>query len=360
MDIGERVRRARLANGISQDELARQVGLDRTMIAKIEAGSRRIDALELTMLSTALHVSMNQLLHPQPKVLSRRADRVILTGDSDSEVSRQSERLELALVAWLGDLRQLADLRFLHPRPSLGYPRPARTRADARQAATWVRDQLSLGVGPIESLMEACERAGQYVLVTELPGDGASLVDGDIAAAVVSRRGDPGRRRATAAHELGHLVLGDEYSSDLGVSASRAEREGMIDAFAAELLLPTQAVAEVATRGSISRTDLVNLAGRYRTSWSLALSQAEAANVLEPDVRRKWTQSSPTRAELLDALGWVPQPDLEWVRVPPGYAQAVMEAWRADLIASARAVELMHGHISAEDLPTRDDVDLEP
>ena len=82
--------------------------------------------------------------------------------------------------------------------------------------------------------MELCERAGQYVLVTELPGDGASVVDGDVAAAVVSIRGDPGRRRATAAHELGHLVIGDEYSNDLGVHASRADREAVLDAFAAE------------------------------------------------------------------------------------------------------------------------------
>jgi hypothetical protein len=87
--------------------------------------------------------------------------------------------------------------------------------------------------------MTACERMGLFVAVVDLPGEGASILDGDLAAAVVSRLGDPGRRRATAAHELGHVLLGDEYSSDLGVHASRASREAVIDAFAAELLLPT-------------------------------------------------------------------------------------------------------------------------
>jgi Zn-dependent peptidase ImmA (M78 family) len=95
--------------------------------------------------------------------------------------------------------------------------------------------------------MDFCERAGQFVLVTEVPGDGASVVDGNIAAAVISLRGDHGRRRATAAHELGHLVVGDEYSSDLGVHASRDVREAVIDAFAAELLLPTQVLDAGAT-----------------------------------------------------------------------------------------------------------------
>ncbi|MEU7616087.1 ImmA/IrrE family metallo-endopeptidase [Micromonospora rifamycinica] len=44
---------------------------------------------------------------------------------------------------------------------------------------------------------------------------------------MVSTQGDPGRRRATAAHELGHLIIGDEYSTDLGVSTSRAAREAV-------------------------------------------------------------------------------------------------------------------------------------
>jgi len=52
-------------------------------------------------------------------------------------------------------------------------------------------------------------------LVTDLPGDGASPVHGDIAVAVVRPMSDPGARRATAAHELGHLVIGLEYSSGI-------------------------------------------------------------------------------------------------------------------------------------------------
>src|SRR4051812_14673316 len=164
-DIGERVRQVRLASGLSQTELARRVGLDRTMIAKIEAGSRRIDALELTELSSALQVPMKLLLHPPPPVLSRRADPPTLTEDSDSDVSRQSKRLELALVAWLGDVRQLVELGFLRPNPVLSYPSPVGTPADARQAAKWVRHRSSLELEPIQSLVEVCEQAGQYVLV---------------------------------------------------------------------------------------------------------------------------------------------------------------------------------------------------
>ncbi len=234
----------------------------------------------------------------------------------------------MVLVAWLHDVQQLIGLNVLQPKPLLRTETPVDSSAAARELALWVRAELEEGSEPVESLMELCERAGQYVLVTELPGDGASVVDGNVAAAVVSIQGEPGRRRATAAHELGHLVIGDEYSNDLGVHASRADREAVLDAFAAEFLLPTQVLTETAQADGITRDQLIELAARYRTSWSLAIRQADHAGVLTEEARREWSRSTPTRAEFMEAVGWVPQPDLESIRVPPGYAHAVVEAWK--------------------------------
>jgi transcriptional regulator with XRE-family HTH domain len=358
-DVGERMRAARLAAGLTQEELGAKAGLDRTMIVKIESGNRRIDAMELIRLSSALQVPVDFLLRPVPPVLSRRAS--VVTEDADTEVARESGRLDLALVAWLHEVRQLAGLGVLQPGPLLMAEAPVDSQAAARQLALWVREQLGLGLEPINSLVELCERAGQYVLVTDVPGEGASVVDGDVAVAVVSLQGDPGRRRATAAHELGHLVIGDEYSNDLGVHASRADREALLDAFAAELLLPSGVLIE--ERGAseaISRDQLIGLAARYRTSWSLAIRQAAHAGVLSAQARRDWGRSSPTRSEFMEAVGWAPQPDLEAIRVPPRYAHAVMEAWRRGALTATRAVELMHGQISVDDLPAGAEADVEP
>lgn len=356
--VGEQVRQARLSVGMSQQELASVVGLERTMLAKVEAGNRRLDGLELARVARALRVSMEYLIEPRPAVLSRRA--APLTEETDTAAARSSERLEIALTEWLRNVQQLMALGLLQTRPLLRYPQLVTSEDDARRAASWVRQQAGLGDGPIGSMMDVCEGAGQWVLVTDLPGDGASLVDGDIAVAVVSTMGDPGRRRATAAHELGHLIIGDEYSSDLGVSSSRADREAVIDAFAAELLLPVQAVVAGCGAGPVTRDRLVEFAARYRTSWLLALRQAERAGVIDGATRRSWSEPRPTRAEFMEALGWTPQPDLDSVRVPPTYAHAVMEAWRANRITRSRALELMHGQIVDADLPVNDDLEMEP
>jgi transcriptional regulator with XRE-family HTH domain len=358
-DVGERMRVTRLAAGLTQEELGARTGLDRTMIVKIESGNRRIDAMELIRLSSALRVPVDFLLRPTPVVLSHRNS--IMAEDVGTEAEKESGRLDLALVAWLHDVQQMVEVGVLQPRSPLKAETLVDSEAAARDLALWIREQLGAGLEPIGSLVEFCERAGQYVLVTDVPGEGSSVVDGDVAVAVVSLRGDPGRRRATAAHELGHLVIGDEYSSDLGVHASRGVREAQLDVFAAELLLPSRVLTgERGSAEGISRDQLISLAARYRTSWSLAIRQAAQAGVLSGQARGSWGRSSPTRSEFMEAVGWAPQPDLEAIRVPPRYAHAVIEAWRKGAITATRAVELLHGQINADDLPAGIAADVEP
>ncbi|GLW26140.1 transcriptional regulator [Microbispora amethystogenes] len=353
-DIGERVRECRLAADMSQEQLAAALRLDRTMIAKIERGVRRVDALELAKLSSVLKVPLTYFLAPAPLVVSRRAE---LADDTLTDAARQSYRLEVALSAWLADIRQMIDVGGFSPPGIERYPVAIQDASDARRAALWVRDRLDLGRGPIDSLMSVCERLGQLVAVVEVPGEGASLVEDDLAVAVVSRQGDPGRRRATAAHELGHLIVGDEYSTDIGVHVSRDDREAVIDAFAAELLIPVEAFAAVRRSEVVRREDLVSLAARFRTSWSLTIRQAVASGVIDGNAAREMRRRNPTRAELMEAVGWAPQPDLETIRVPPSYAHAVVESFKRSLITASRAVELMRGQIVAADLPLPDDAE---
>lgn len=93
-EIGERVRECRQAAGLSQAELAGKVDLDRTMLAKVETGRRRLDALELARLASALEVPMEHLLEDRPLVLSRRAQ----LAEAHSDAAKDSYRLEAKLL----------------------------------------------------------------------------------------------------------------------------------------------------------------------------------------------------------------------------------------------------------------------
>ncbi|MFD3702569.1 helix-turn-helix domain-containing protein [Nocardia sp. NPDC058658] len=357
LEIGERIRESRLAAGLSQEQLAKLIESERSKIAKIEAGARQINAVELTRLATALGMPLGHFLYSRPAVISRRTS---LDHDIASSAAQEAYRIEAALTGWLRDVRSVIELGGLRPRPPLRYAASVADVDDAREAARWTRTQLSLGQDPIPTMMSACSAAGQLLLVVELPGDGASVVDADLAVAVVSRAGDPGRRRSTAAHELGHLILGDEYSSDLGggIAASRDAREAVIDAFAAEFLLPSKAMQNGVV-GDL-RTYLVTHAATYRASWAVVIRQAEVAGLIDGADAKRWRSApKPTHAEMMQAVGWAPQPDFESVRVPPTYADAVLSAWRNDRITAGRAVELMYGQIETEDLGPLDE-DVEP
>ncbi len=326
------------------------------MVAKVEAGRRRVDAIELTRFAASLDVSLAHFLDDRPMVMSRRS--ATLGEEINTTSDKDLLRVESALFAWWRDVNQLIDEGCLRMREPLIYGGAVRDSHQSRVVAKWVREKLCIGLDPIETLMSVCEQAGQYVLVTDIPGDGASLVEGGVAVAVIASSPDPGRRRATAAHELGHLVLGDEYSTEMGVASSRQERESIVDAFAAELLLPSEVLRSL--EGGDLRKDLIRLAATYRTSWALAIRQAKHAEVISLSDARSLKSSNPTRAEFREAIGWVPQPDLGQVLVPPSYADAVMEALRSAKLTPGRAAELMHGEVGLDDLLVVVESELEP
>lgn len=60
--LGQRIAALRKQRGLSQEELAQQIGISRPSLTQIELGHRGIDVQELQLLSTALGVSIPALL----------------------------------------------------------------------------------------------------------------------------------------------------------------------------------------------------------------------------------------------------------------------------------------------------------
>jgi IrrE N-terminal-like domain len=162
----------------------------------------------------------------------------------------------------------------------------------------------------------------------------------------------------TAAHELGHFLVRDEYTSDVGIAASRDEREQLIDAFAAELLLPTADLADSwGASGDEARTKLVRISGLYRVSWSTAIRAAAASGVIAADEARRLRSATPVKGDFLAVLGYTPREDLRVDETGPRWRQAVLMAWKRGLVGRDRAIEMLRGAIAAEELP---DQEVEP
>jgi transcriptional regulator with XRE-family HTH domain len=357
-EVGGRVREARVAARLSQTALAAVLGIDRTALVRVESGQRQVSALELFRLADALAVPAAFFLtRPRASVLSRRTTLV----DGADEASRLAWQADVELDAHVRDVEWLREQGRLPPPAATAVePRPAADADAAAGRAREARAALGLASGPLGPLADVCEQFGLFLLVIDRDVEGASVLleagPPAVGAAVVGGRAPAGRRRWTAAHELGHHLLADEYHSDVGVAASRDEREKVVDAFAGELLLPAAdlrgvfAQAGAMTSGELRRA-MVGVAGTYRVSWTAAVGRAEEAGALPVSVCEELRGDVPVRGELVRVLGYHPPEDLAVGTTGAGWRRAVLDCHADGRITAARAVELLHGALGEDDLP---------
>lgn len=311
------------------------------MVSKMEAGERGVDALELYRLADALKVPLTHLVsRPSAVVVSRRSQG----GDDPDAAGQLRFRVDIALEEHVRRVGWLIEGGWLVP-PRDSYSARAATPDEARTAAQDCRRWLGLDSEPLPSLAAVAERLGLYLTVVDESADGASMSGGDTwGGAVIGARAEPGRRRMTAAHELAHHVLGDAYSSDVGVGASEDERESVVGAFAGELLLPRSVVA--ARLGDVDadrmRSALVRAAAEYRVSWSMLVTTANAA-LRTPPGASSLRSHAPVDADFLRVVGALPTPDLPLGETGPSYRRAVIQAMDAHQVTTARASELLYG-----------------
>jgi transcriptional regulator with XRE-family HTH domain len=65
--LGERIRDARRRADMSQEDLGRAIGLERTIVNKIEGGIRKVTALELSDIAAAIGVRMSTFFEEPPR-----------------------------------------------------------------------------------------------------------------------------------------------------------------------------------------------------------------------------------------------------------------------------------------------------
>ncbi len=357
-EVGERVREARLAHGLTQTHFATQIGLERTALVRIEAGQRQISALELMRIAQVLQLPLGHFVTRPPTAITSR--RQSLADEADA-TTRERFLLDAALEAHARDTAWFIDRGLLTP-PA---PQPALTaddEAQARELAQSIRRRARIDLEPVGSMAELAELLGLYLTVVDRDVEGASLLLDGYGVAVVGGQAPPGRRRFTAAHELGHHVLQDAYHTDVGVAASVDDRERVIDAFASALLLPDDALTArwQSIGGDDARTRLIAVSGSYRVSWSVTVAAAHRLGLIDAAERQSLRASTPVRGDFLSVLGREPEPDLVIGETGPDWRRAVLAGWREGRLNSARVAELLHQPLTAEDLPSQETMPLTP
>lgn len=347
LEVGGRVLDARRAAGLTQQQLAGRLGLDRSAVTRVERGERQLDALELVRLADALDRPVEWFVSAPPPVLASRRE-----GRADAV---DADVLDGALELVAGEIQLLLDVGELRgaDTPSLD---PPTDMAEAEVVAVEARTLLDAVDGPLLDLQARCEHVRLYAYALDLgppPVDAAYVRLGENAGVcVVNGAVDAGRRRFNLAHELGHHLFADEYAADFAVGQAPSDRERLINAFAVHLLMPRADLTDRwhSLRALDDRQRLVCLAAEYRVSWTAAVGHAATLGLIDQVARGVLSAHRPTRVDYLE-LDVMVHEELQAPAIPPGAARAALRAYRRHLLGGARVVELLHGTVTSDDLP---------
>ncbi len=354
INLGRRIAQARVEADMTQAELGRAIGLDRTAVAKLEAGARKVSATELVSIASALDRPIDWfVVESPPAVVSRR---------SDVSVGGRSRALDIKIDRLARDVTFLVDQGILadaSERRVLELPSDV---VGAEALAAEARQLMAAPSGPLCDLQRTCERVGLLAFsldVGDAGGDAAYVEVGNLGVALVNGHVDPGRRRFNLAHELGHHFFGDAYAPEVAISGGD-DVERLINAFAIHLLLPRKEVTELwsATAEQDERLAAVAISVRFRASWTATCSQLCNLGLIDASERELFTSSPPTAADFI-ALGERWEAEMEAPAVPPEYGKRVLGAYQTGKLSASRTVELLWGTVALEDLPEQRPVPLD-
>lgn len=245
--LAARLREAREAAGLTQEDVGRRVGLSRSSVAQLELGNRAVTSLELDGLARLYGRSLDELLADdfdpaatlvaifRAQAVAAREDDLLDAATHAIELARQLAKLEDRLEIERAALQA----------PAYGVPAPRdkwKAVKQGSQAAGEERRRLGLGDAPAGDVADLLESQGVRTALLDLPDDisGLTLMDPRLSFFVVNNaRHGVLRRRFSWLHEYAHVL----FDRDQRGTVSRGDERGDLvevraNAFAAAFLLP--------------------------------------------------------------------------------------------------------------------------
>lgn len=233
--FGQRLKKARMIRGFSMEELCRRMGnkVSKQAISKYESGKMFPDSSVHLALADALGMKPDYFLRP--------------FRDSIGSIEfRKKSKLGIRQIASLREIVRDKIERYLEIEEILGIdsefentvsPDRVNSQEDVFAIAEKVRMDWSMGEGGIPSVIEMLENHKIKVIEIEAPDafDGMSgLIGGHGPFIVINQHYTVERKRFTALHELGHILL--HFNEEI----KQSEKEHLCHTFANEMLIPAK------------------------------------------------------------------------------------------------------------------------
>jgi Zn-dependent peptidase ImmA (M78 family)/DNA-binding XRE family transcriptional regulator len=304
--IGARIRAAREAAGITQQELSSALGFaDRQTLSAIEKGDRRVQAGELVRASEVLDRAVDWFIDP-----------FVITGEAafswrvaEAVPDDVLDEFESRIGQIVGMMRHLK-VALEGPSKALGQTLRIPANPSFEDAWGWgeaVAKELKLGLIPSEDLVGAIERVLDIPVLfidAELDSDrnefsGAMCRLPDLGVIVINRQESAVRRNFDVAHELFHALTWDAMPPDRlegpeQAASKRVRRiEQLADNFAAGLLMPKAALDKLIPQNRLDDPQhLAEVARQLQVSTTALAFRLYNAKTIDADTRDALRQNN--------------------------------------------------------------------
>ncbi|WP_271078018.1 helix-turn-helix domain-containing protein [Aurantiacibacter sp. MUD61] len=318
---GEQLRLARLAHGLSLEEVAERIATSRQFIHQLENGSRSASTEHVEILAEALGVTEDFFADLVPSTV--RPEQCHFRGLSSRPAYVTSQ--VLARGTLLDKL--VASIEGVLSLPTVDFPDiPVSNFEEIEQAAEAARIHWKLGsTGPIKNMMRVVENAGAVVTYFEDLSEKVDAFSMDRRRPIIVRsslKQSLFRQRFDLAHECGHLIM------HRGIQTGDQATEKEAHRFAGAFLFPRGAVLREFPRGKrIDWQALYKLKLRWRMSVSAIVRRAFDLRILTPAQYRTANiylrKTGQSKVEKFDNDGSLP---LEYPELLPKVIDALDEA----------------------------------
>ncbi|MCB9263404.1 MAG: ImmA/IrrE family metallo-endopeptidase [Lewinellaceae bacterium] len=333
--FAQRLKTARIQNGLTQEELGGKLGITKQAVSKYERGKMEPDSQVLIALSRILQVKPDYFFRPFRVSLEEVEfrKRAALSGRKLEGIkSRIADKLERYL-----ELEEHLNIKTAFENPLSG--QKMEQPEDLELAAEFLHKHWQLGFNPIPNVVEMLEDAEVKVVEVEVDGkfDGLStFVSGQIPVIVLNKSFDPLRKRFTALHELGHLLLGLPPDAD---------KEKWCNRFAGAMLMPAPVFrAELGERRvHIDLNELIAIKEYYGISAQAIMYRAKELGVINEAASRRFWQFVNSDPEHKKEAGWGQYPGKE---TSSRFSQLLFRAVAQETVSIAKAAALDNVSVS--------------
>lgn len=251
-ELGRRIATARDSAGLTQQQVAEALEIQRPAVVLIEQGKRKVSTLEITKLSRLFGITVSDLLQPSHDGPEQLATLLrAIPGMSDQpEFRRELDRIQ-ALCREGMQLRKVLKVGQELSLPDYGVATPdsaGEAITQGESLAEQERQRLNLGFAPISDVSELIASQGVWATTSPLPDNfsGVFIHSRETGCVIVINRGEVSyRRNFSFAHEYAHALVD---RSRAVITSERGDKnliETRANAFAAAFLMPAGGVASV-------------------------------------------------------------------------------------------------------------------